>query len=221
METIIRSIRRDLGRSMNGVIAASMREKGVHYRMNFGVDLMRIREIAARYYPDAALAEQLWKEDVREFKILATMLYPLEQYTGETAEHWVAGISNQEIREQICRNLLQQLPFAGLLVNRWSGSEQEQVRTTGYWLYARLCIARAATLGEVERELLVDHAARDLKSESLLLRQAALNLLKYHGRLSVSNREAVLQRVSGFNGSDDPVDQEVLDQLRFEFGLAD
>lgn len=206
---------------MNGVIAASMREKGVHYRMNFGVDLMRIREIAARYNPDAALAEQLWKEDTRELKILATMLYPLERYTRETAERWVDGISNQEIREQICRNLLQQLPFAGLLVNRWGGREEEQVRTTGYWLYARLCITHADTLGEVESELLLDHAAGDLKSESLLLRQAALNLLKYHGRLSESNREAVMQRVSGFNGSDDPFDQEVLDQLRFEFGLAD
>ena len=206
---------------MNGATAASMREKGVHYRMNFGVDLMRIREIAARYNPDAALAEQLWKEDTRELKILATMLYPLERYTRETAERWVDGISNQEIREQICRNLLQQLPFAGLLVNRWSGREEEQVRTTGYWLYARLCITHAATLGEVESELLLDHAAGDLKSESMLLRQAALNLLKYHGRLSESNREAVLQRVSGFNGSDDPFDQEVLDQLRFEFGLAD
>lgn len=221
METIIRSIRRDLRRSMNGATAASMREKGVHYRMNFGVDLMRIREIAARYNPDAALAEQLWKEDTRELKILATMLYPLERYTRETAERWVDGISNQEIREQICRNLLQQLPFAGLLVNRWGGREEEQVRTTGYWLYARLCITHADTLGEVESELLLDHAAGDLKSESMLLRQAALNLLKYHGRLSESNREAVMQRVSGFNGSDDPFDQEVLDQLRFEFGLAD
>ena len=119
METIIRSIRNDLRLSMNGIAATSMREKGVHYRMNFGVDLMRIREIALRYVPDVMLAETLWKEDVRELKILATLLYPVDRFTSDAADRWVVSITNQEIREQACRNLFQQISFAGELVNLW------------------------------------------------------------------------------------------------------
>lgn len=221
METIIRSIRSDLRLSMNGVTAASMREKGVHYRMNFGVDLMRIRETADRYTPDALLAEELWKEDVRELKIIATLLYPADRFTREAADRWVDAINNQEIREQVCRNLFQQLLFAGVLVNDWGGSEEERVRTTGYWLYARLCITRATSLEEVESDLLLSRAAGDLKSGSMLLRQASLNVLKYHGCLSEGNRDEVLDRVAGFYDSADPFEREVLDQLRFEFGLTD
>ncbi|MDD2327561.1 MAG: DNA alkylation repair protein [bacterium] len=221
METIIRSIRSDLRLSMNGVTAASMREKGVHYRMNFGVDLMRIRETADRYTPDALLAEELWKEDVRELKIIATLLYPADRFTREAADRWVDAINNQEIREQVCRNLFQQLLFAGVLVNDWGGSEEERVRTTGYWLYARLCITRATSLEEVESDLLLSRAAGDLKSGSMLLRQASLNVLKYHGRLSEGNRDEVLDRVAGFYDSADPFEREILDQLRFEFGLTD
>ncbi|MFA5695148.1 MAG: DNA alkylation repair protein [Proteiniphilum sp.] len=221
METIIRSIRSDLRLSMNGVTAASMREKGVHYRMNFGVDLMRIREIAARYTPDVELAEQLWKEDVRELKILAAMLFPLDRFTREIADRWVDAIDNQEIREQTCRNLFQQLPFAGELVNHWSKSEREQLRTTGYWLFARLCITRSTTLEMVESDQLLNRATGDLKNGSLLLRQAALNVLKYHGRRSDKNRDEVLRLVALFSDSADPYEREVLDQLHFEFGLTD
>lgn len=221
METIIRSIRNDLRLSMNGIASTSMREKGVHYRMNFGVDLMRIREIASCYTPDAALAEMLWKEDVRELKIIATLLYPVDRFTAESADRWAVTITNQEIREQACRNLFQQIPFAGDLVNVWSVSETEEIRATGYWLFARLCITRASSLGKVESEQILERAVGDLKSESMLLRQAALNVLKYHGRLTVSNSEDVLAKVAGFNDSTDPFEQEVLDQLRFEFGLSD
>ncbi len=221
METIIRSIRNDLRLSMNGIAATSMREKGVHYRMNFGVDLMRIREIALRYVPDVMLAETLWKEDVRELKILATLLYPVDRFTSDAADRWVVSITNQEIREQACRNLFQQISFAGELVNLWIVNEIEEIRATGYWLFARLCITRAPSLEMVESELILERAVSDLKSESMLLRQAALNVLKYHGRLSERNREDVLQKVACFNDSTDPYEQEILDQLLFEFGLSD
>lgn len=221
METIIRSIRNDLRLSMNGIAATSMREKGVHYRMNFGVDLMRIREIALRYVPDVMLAETLWKEDVRELKILATLLYPVDRFTSDAADRWVVFITNQEIREQACRNLFQQISFAGELVNLWIVNEIEEIRATGYWLFARLCITRAPSLEMVESELILERAVSDLKSESMLLRQAALNVLKYHGRLSERNREDVLQKVACFNDSTDPYEQEILDQLHFEFGLSD
>lgn len=221
METIIRSIRNDLRLSMNGIAATSMREKGVHYRMNFGVDLMRIREIASRYAPDVMLAETLWEEDVRELKILATLLYPVDRFTSDAADRWVVSITNQEIREQACRNLFQQISFAGELVNLWIVNEIEEIRATGYWLFARLCITRAPSLEMVESELILERAVSDLKSESMLLRQAALNVLKYHGRLSERNREDVLQKVACFNDSTDPYEQEILDQLHFEFGLSD
>ena len=220
MESVIRNIRTDLRLTMNGVISTSMRDKGVNYRMNFGVDMLKIKEIAGRYEPGSTLAEVLWKEDVREMKILATMLYPSAFLTRETADRWVRHITNQEIREQACRNLFQELSFAHQLVNEWTRNEDEKIRTTGYWLFARLCIVRAEVVKQVDMDLLLDDAVNDLKNESLLLRQSALNALKFFGRISRVNAQEVLQRVSGFENSENQIEKEMLDQLLFEFGLA-
>lgn len=220
MESVIRNIRTDLRLTMNGVISTSMREKGVNYRMNFGVDMLKIKEIAGKYEPGSTLAEILWNEDVREMKILATMLYPSAFLTRETADRWVRHITNQEIREQACRNLFQELSFAHQLVNEWTRNEDEKIRTTGYWLFARLCIVRAEVVKQVDMDLLLDDAVNDLKNESLLLRQSALNALKFFGRISRVNAQEVLQRVSGFENSENQIEKEMLDQLLFEFGLA-
>ena len=68
----IREIRKQLRLAMNGVISTSMREKGIVYKLNFGVPYPEIKGIARKHKPNGELAAALWKEDIREFKILAT-----------------------------------------------------------------------------------------------------------------------------------------------------
>ena len=74
-----REIRKQLRLAMNGVISTSMREKGIVYKLNFGVPYPEIKEIARKHKPNGELAAALWKEDIREFKILATFLQPAEK----------------------------------------------------------------------------------------------------------------------------------------------
>ncbi len=203
--------------AMDGATAASMRAKGVGYRMNFGVGVPRLKQMALSYVPDKALAETMWKEDVRELKILATMLCPPARFSKEDAGRWVVGAFNQEIREQVCKNLFQELPYADELVQEWIGSEEENIRATGHWLFARLCITRSDTIGRIRPEELLQKAKADLKSESLLLRQSALNSLKFFGRLSPDNAGRVMSVVAAFEHSADPQEKEIFDLLSFEF----
>lgn len=219
MEEILRNIRTDLRLSMNGITAASMRAKGVGYRMNFGVEIPRLKQIANKYLPDKILAEYMWREDVRELKILATMLCPLDFFTIEDANKWVKMISNQEIREQLCKNLLQQLPFADELVSLWIDNEDASIRTTGYWLFARLCILKSEILGRIKINEFLSKANADLKNESLLLRQSALNALRFFGRLSHQNAIDVLDIVATFQFSTKPQEKEIYDSLAFEFAV--
>ena len=55
---------------MNGVVSQSMREKGLDYKLNFGIELPRLKEIASRYEKNHEVAQALWKENIRECKIL-------------------------------------------------------------------------------------------------------------------------------------------------------
>ena len=82
MEEILRNIRKQLRLAMNGVIANSLRQKGMNYKLIFGVPLPEIKQIAASHTPDAGLARALWQEDVREMKILATAHHPRPDEEG-------------------------------------------------------------------------------------------------------------------------------------------
>ena len=65
----LKEIKTQLRLSMNGAVSQSMREKGLVYKLNFGVELPRIKAIAGEYEKDHSLAQALWKEDIRECKI--------------------------------------------------------------------------------------------------------------------------------------------------------
>lgn len=99
----LKDIKTQLRLSMNGAVSQSMREKGLVYKLNFGVELPRIKGIAAGYEKDHSLAQALWKEDIRECKILAGLLQPVESFLPEIADIWVEDIRNIEIAELLVR----------------------------------------------------------------------------------------------------------------------
>jgi len=213
-ENTIREIRKQCRLAMNGVVSASMREKGISYKLNFGLTIGQIREIAKLYEPDSLLAESLWKEDVRELKILATMLFPVTVFSKEIADKWAGEVSNQEIREQLCLNLLQNVPFATLLVDEWSKEANTGVRTTGYWLMARLFLSRKVEKFDFDA---FPHIWDDAVSGELFLRNAAQLALRHLGRQSQHIAAHILQKLALYENDPDPVKQEVYNSLSFEF----
>lgn len=213
-EEIIRDMRTRCRQSMNGIVSASMRKWGLDYKVNFGLTIQQIKDVAKRYSPDAALAETLWSENTRELKIMSTLLYPIDKYQEKTADKWVQEITSQEIREQICFNLLQELPYAENLSMKWTKNEQLQIRTTGYWLLSRLIILKKGK--ETYWEVL-PHIWEDILSEDTSLRNAALLALKQTGRQSKDTAELIRKKISKFKESDDVLKQEIYNSLDFEF----
>lgn len=97
---------------MNGVAAQSMREKGLSYKLIWGISFQHLQEMASEIGEDSSLACQLWKEDIRECKILATLIMPKAEMTKELAEEWLDTLTTQEMAEWLAFNLLRHLSFA-------------------------------------------------------------------------------------------------------------
>lgn len=127
----LKEIKTQLRLSMNGAVSQSMREKGLIYKLNFGVELPRIKAIAEGYEKDHSLAQALWKEDIRECKILAGLLQPVDSFFPEIADIWVESIQNIEIAELTSMNLFQHLPYAPAKSFQWIADEREYVQTCG------------------------------------------------------------------------------------------
>ncbi len=213
-EDIIKDIRTRCRMGMNGITSTSMRQKGLAYKVNFGLAIQQIKDLAERYQPDRELAETLWKEDTRELKILATLLYPVSEFTEETANEWVAAILNQEMREQVCMNLFQNLPFAEKMAVEWGSNADEAIRATGYWLVARLFLIKK--VGNILPDAF-NYIWDDAVADNISLRNAALQTLKHIGRQSEDTAGSILEKLSVYKESPDLVKQEAYNGLAFEF----
>ncbi len=134
----LRTIKQSFRLMMNGPASQSMREKGLNYKLNWGVPIMSLRAMAKEYGKDYDLAIALFKEDVRECKILATMIMPPERMLPEIADVWMEQTTSQEIAEQLAFNLFQYVEFAPMSAFEWIASDKELYRLTGYQLLARL-----------------------------------------------------------------------------------
>lgn len=142
---------------MNGAISQSMREKGIEYKLNFGIEFSRLKEIASSYEKNHTLAQALWKEEIRECKILATFLQPTETFLPEIADIWVESIKQQEIAEIACMNLFQHLPYAAPRAFQWIADDKELVQVCGFMTLARLFM-NGALLGERAEDEFLDQA---------------------------------------------------------------
>jgi hypothetical protein len=138
LEARIKALRREIQLSMNGAVAASMKEHGLHYKKNYGVSTVRLKEIARNHTPDLALAERLWFLGERETMILATLLAPPQSFPYKTAKVWSRLCINQELIEQVNMNLFQHLPYAVDFCLECIGSEHVSLQSVGFTLALRV-----------------------------------------------------------------------------------
>lgn len=211
----LREIKTQLRLSMNGAVSQSMREKGLVYKLNFGVELPRIKTIAAAYGKDHALAQALWKEDIRECKILAGMLQPVESFLPEIADIWVENIRNIEIAELTCMNLFQHLPYAPAKSFHWIATEDEYTQVCGFLTIARLLMKKGDMDERVGNEFL-DQAVTAFLSDAYHVRNAAMTAIRRFMQHSQENAFRVCRRVENMKDSTSPSEQLLYNAVREE-----
>jgi hypothetical protein len=184
IEEQIKEIKQSFRQMMDGSIARSMRDKGVNYRLNWGATLPRLREKAAEIGQNYALAIALWKEDVRECKILATMLMPPDEVLPEVIDIWMDQTTSQEIAEQAAFNLYQYLPYAPEKAYTWIASDQPLRQLCGFHILSRLFM-NGQEPNERGINEFVDQALAALQGDSLSVRKAAYSALQRFAALGL------------------------------------
>lgn len=181
METAeqVRDIKRALRGMMNGVVSASMREKGLTYKVNFGVELPRLQDWAKELPHTHELAQALWQEDIRECRLLAAMLQPVDQFPPELANLWVESMRFTEEVECCVLYLFQYLPYASTKAYEWMASPRSVCQQCGFQLMARLFSRGARPEGRDADEFL-DQAVAALRGDDARVAAAARRaIMKY------------------------------------------
>ena len=169
---------------MDGAVAQSMRNKGVDYHLNWGVTLPRLREKANEIGKDYDLAIAMWKENVRECKILATMVMPADVILPEVVDIWMEQTETVEIAEQAAMNLYQYLPYAPMKAYEWIASDKDLYQLCGFHVLSRLFMNRQEPNVRGINEFL-DQVHAALQSSNVTVRKAALNSLNRFSELGL------------------------------------
>lgn len=173
-EEILREIKKELRANMNGIASTYMRENGLKYHVNFGIELPRLRYIAAQFEPSHKVAQSLWHENVRESKILATMLMPVERFFPEVCDIWLEQIPNAEIAQMAVFNLFARLPYASDKAFEWMAAHEPLTQLCGFLLITRLRL-QGAELSPRALDEFIDQAQSTLPTPDLALRKAVQN----------------------------------------------
>ena len=172
----VKEIKQSFRLLMDGQTAQSMREKGVEYKLNWGAAIPMLQEKAREIGKDYDLAIELWKADVRECKILATMVMPAEQMLPEIVDIWMEQTISQEIAEQAAFNLYQYLPFAAEKAYQWMASEKELYQLCGFHILTRLFMNKQEPNERGINEF-IDQALAALQSPAISVRKAAMQCM--------------------------------------------
>lgn len=192
MKEKLKEIKQSFRLYMNGVTAKSLRDKGLNYHLNWGVSLQHLQEMAAEIKAEGhtpaefhELSILLWKENIRECKILATMLMPADNFPADLAMLWVEQTPTQEVAELAAMHLYQHLPYAKDMALQLIAQPYEMAQLQGYCILARL-FSNNTEFTESEINEVIDQAQSTFKSQSSDIS---------HQSSSISLRHAILNTI--------------------------
>ena len=180
----VKEIKQSFRQMMDGAVAKSMRDKGLGYKLNWGATLPRLRTQADEIGKDYDLAIALWKENVRECKILATMVMPADKVLPEVIDIWMEQTETQETAEQAAFNLYQYLPYAGEKAYAWMASDKELYQLCGFHVISRLFMNKQEPNERGINEF-IDQALAALQGDSLAVRKAAASSIQRFAELGL------------------------------------
>lgn len=174
MKQVLSAIHARFRQLRNGEIVDNLAAQGITYRIAWGLESYRLREIALEQEQSVELAEALWAEDVRESKMLATRLFPIEEMSIEKAKNWIAETKYTELADQMCMNLLAKLPYAKSLAEELSAKDYKDSPIAIYIALklATRIEAKSETVHALADKLLDSDAPIFLKTAALWYNQA-------------------------------------------------
>ena len=180
----VKEIKQSFRQMMDGVVSKSMRDKGAAYKLNWGATLPRLQAKAEEIGKNYDLAIALWKEDVRECKILATMIMPPDEVLPEVIDIWMEQTTSQEIAEQAAFNLYQYLPYAPEKAYTWMASDKPLYQLCGFHILSRLFMNKQEPNERGINEF-IDQALVALQGDSLMVRKAAMSAVQRFSELGL------------------------------------
>lgn len=151
-EELVQQLRQRIRARMDGVMATSMRTKGIDYSYNFGLSIPQIRTLAMDVPHTQSLAEELLSAKLRELRLLGLIIYPPTTLSLERAISIAEGLATQEQKDLYTYHLL-------------SSIEEEETIYLQFWSVASL---RSLLLSALTRRVILKKSTSPIVLETIV-----------------------------------------------------
>jgi 3-methyladenine DNA glycosylase AlkD len=128
---------------------AGMKRFGINCDHALGITIPELRKLAKVIKRDHHLALALWKTNLHEARILASMIDDPSLVTEKQIDDWVKDFNSWDICDQVCGNLFDRTPFVIEKALTFSAREPEYIKRAGFVLMAEYAIHNKAANNEV------------------------------------------------------------------------
>jgi 3-methyladenine DNA glycosylase AlkD len=188
------------------VNVAGMARFGIRPKKVHGIAMPELKKMAGQIGRDHALAQELWRTEIHEARILASLLADPARVSEKQMERWVKDLDSWALCDACCFNLFDKTAVSLAKAVEWSSRKREFEKRAGFALMASLAVhdkkapdaAFLKFLPLIEREAVDDRnfvrkavnwALRQIGKRNERLRRAAIQVAKrIHGMDSKSAR---------------------------------
>ena len=132
----------------NGEVVNSMQKRGLEYKVNFGVSVPLLQQLASAYGKNHLVALKLWNKQWRETMILATLIEDPDKVTENQMDFWVKNFPSIEIAEQAAMNLFTKTGMAYQKAFEYCLGKKIVVKIVGLLMIGRLALTDRETPDE-------------------------------------------------------------------------
>ena len=162
---------------------------------SFGIGLTKLRKLAKQVGRDHKLAQQLWKSDIYDAKIVGLLIDDPKQLSREQAEAQAEELNAGMLSHVFasCDATLSKAPFAFDLATEWMESEDDVRRRCGYSLLYEL--SKKNIKGMEDDYLLerISHIEATIHDEEMWVREAMNSALMGIGKRNKRLNKAAIR----------------------------
>jgi len=136
----INHVIKELRKHANKKYKEDMKRTKGDYKYSIGVPIPKIRLIAKNIGKNHMLAQELWKTNINEARILASIIDEPDKVTEKQMEKWVKDFRTWGLCDQCCTDLFDKTPFAYKKVIEWTKRKEEFVKRAGFTMIAVLAV---------------------------------------------------------------------------------
>ncbi|MCW4015831.1 MAG: DNA alkylation repair protein [Candidatus Bathyarchaeota archaeon] len=117
-----------------------MARYGIVTENRLGVSIPELRKMAREHGKNHALALELWKTEIPDAMILASMIGEPEQLTERQMDEWVNDFNSWDVCDQVCNNFFSRHSLVWQKILDWSKSDEVFIKRAAFALLSSLAV---------------------------------------------------------------------------------